>query len=204
VGRICRKGRFFSLEWKRIERVKDDESGESMEPMEEVPRIWLGEDLQSVYYVAERALTSSFFEDFRSFARHIRASYLLSPRRANVNTLSSNLSIFISHEGHKIFNINKIASDFNSLSLLEPFTGIYISKIMSVTVAKYLHKLHCVSKNFTPSCLRNISVDPKSISIIFGSIAQKKNTIRYDTRCYYNVRSKADMSRFNLPHGDDN
>ena len=27
-------------------------------------------------------------------------------------------------------------------------------------------------------------------------------TIRYDTRCYFNVRSKADMSRLNLPHGN--
>jgi len=27
---------------------------------------------------------------------------------------------------------------------------------------------------------------------------------RYDTRCYFNVRSKADMNRLNLPHGDDN
>jgi len=26
------------------------------------------------------------------------------------------------------------------------------------------------------------------------------HTIRYDTRCYFNVRSKADMSRLNLPH----
>jgi len=26
--------------------------------------------------------------------------------------------------------------------------------------------------------------------------------IRYDTRCYFNVRSKADMNRLNLPHGD--
>ena len=29
-------------------------------------------------------------------------------------------------------------------------------------------------------------------------------TIRYDTRCCFNVRSKADMNRLNLPHGDDN
>ena len=29
-------------------------------------------------------------------------------------------------------------------------------------------------------------------------------TIRYDTRCYFNVRSKADMSQLNLPHGTDN
>jgi len=42
------KREVFSLEWKRIERVKDDESGESMEPIEEVPRIWLREDPQSV------------------------------------------------------------------------------------------------------------------------------------------------------------
>ena len=31
-----------------------------------------------------------------------------------------------------------------------------------------------------------------------------KLTIRYDTRCYFNVRSKADISRLNLPHGNDN
>ena len=29
-------------------------------------------------------------------------------------------------------------------------------------------------------------------------------TIRYDTRCYFNMRSKADISRLNLPHGNDN
>jgi len=28
--------------------------------------------------------------------------------------------------------------------------------------------------------------------------------IRYDTRCYFNVRLKADMSQLNLPHGNDN
>ena len=29
-------------------------------------------------------------------------------------------------------------------------------------------------------------------------------TTRYDTRCYFNVRSKADISQLNLPHGTDN
>ena len=29
-------------------------------------------------------------------------------------------------------------------------------------------------------------------------------TIRYDTRCYFNARSKADMSQLNLPHGTNN
>ena len=31
-----------------------------------------------------------------------------------------------------------------------------------------------------------------------------RDTIRYDTRCYFNVRSKADISQLNLPHGNDN
>jgi len=28
--------------------------------------------------------------------------------------------------------------------------------------------------------------------------------VRYDTRCYFNVRSKADMSQLNLLHGNNN
>jgi len=32
----------------------------------------------------------------------------------------------------------------------------------------------------------------------------EKVMIRYDTRCYFDVRSKADMSQLNLPHGIDN
>ena len=30
------------------------------------------------------------------------------------------------------------------------------------------------------------------------------DTIRYETRCYFNVRSKADVSQLNLEHGTDN
>jgi len=42
-----------------------------------------------------------------------------------------------------------------------------------------------------------------AISCVFSSPFSSP-TIRYDTRCYFNVRSKADMSRLNLPHGNDN
>jgi len=28
-----------------------------------------------------------------------------------------------------------------------------------------------------------------------------RGCVRYDTRCYFNLRSKADLSQFNLPHG---
>ena len=37
-----------------------------------------------------------------------------------------------------------------------------------------------------------------------GCGSESANTIRYDTRCYFNVRSKADISQLNLPHGTDN
>jgi len=37
VGRICRKGRFKAWSERKSEGVMDDESGESMELMEEVP-----------------------------------------------------------------------------------------------------------------------------------------------------------------------
>ena len=30
-----------------------------------------------------------------------------------------------------------------------------------------------------------------------------RRTIRYDTRCYFNVRSKADISQLNLQHGNN-
>jgi len=33
-------------------------------------------------------------------------------------------------------------------------------------------------------------------------VHQVSNTIRYDTRCYFDVRSKADTSQLNLPHGN--
>jgi len=39
---------------------------------------------------------------------------------------------------------------------------------------------------------------------VMGYDTIRYDTIRYDTRCYFNLRSKADMSQLNLPHGTDN
>jgi len=36
-----------------------------------------------------------------------------------------------------------------------------------------------------------------------GTVSSDDDTT-YDTRCYFNVRSKADTSQLNLPHGADN
>jgi len=58
-------------------------------------------------------------------------------------------------------------------------------------------------------CLRALAGDNQRIGIrektlefsIVLSILY--DTIRYDTRCYFNVRSKADISQLNLPHGTE-
>jgi len=40
--------------------------------------------------------------------------------------------------------------------------------------------------------------------LLLGAGLAGIDTIRYDTRCYFNVQSKADMSQLNLPHGTNN
>jgi len=42
------------------------------------------------------------------------------------------------------------------------------------------------------------------VSSVINVFEGFEDTIRYDTRCYFNVRSKADISQLNLPHGTDN
>jgi len=37
-----------------------------------------------------------------------------------------------------------------------------------------------------------------------NAISRERPVVRYDTRCYFSVRSKADISQLNLPHGTDN
>ena len=42
------------------------------------------------------------------------------------------------------------------------------------------------------------------VQTICTSLQTDNNTIQNDTRCYFNVRSKADMTQLNLPHGNAN
>ena len=45
-----------------------------------------------------------------------------------------------------------------------------------------------------------VARSPSLLDILLLSLRLK----RYDTGCYFNVRSKADMSQLNLPHGANN
>jgi len=55
--------------------------------------------------------------------------------------------------------------------------------------------------SFVICCCRSLIV---IISNMLIQVWQTTVTMRYDTRCYFNVRSKADTSQLNLPHRTDN
>ena len=69
--------------------------------------------------------------------------------------------------------------------------------------------LHSIFKQFFDS--RDSGGLPCNIAILrqlskvenlnFTSCAGDQHALRYDTRCHFNVRSKADISQLNLPHG---
>ena len=40
--------------------------------------------------------------------------------------------------------------------------------------------------------------------LFFSAVDAGVRNLLYDTRCYFNVRSKVDMSQLNLPQGNDN
>ena len=56
----------------------------------------------------------------------------------------------------------------------------------------------------TPPSSSSTRSDWQNSAEIYCSTLYLYDTIRYDTRCYFNVRSKADISQLNLPHGTDN
>jgi len=78
--------------------------------------------------------------------------------------------------------------------------------LATITVATYYTRSQCGHKNWTAvdDMVLTVTSEQKlnfsELLISYKTFA----TIRYDTRCYFNVRSKANMSRLNLPHGNDN
>jgi len=70
-----------------------------------------------------------------------------------------------------------------------------------------LHAEHVSLPSRTASFGVNRSINQQIFTVakVVQPLARTTSWLmRYDTRCYFNVRSKADMSRLNLPHGNDN
>ena len=98
---------------------------------------------------------------------------------------------------------------------------LYMCRLMSTTVFCIWTGLFRVSKPLNswfiappslpqhfgtkwPDHFSKADCDPGQLLTHFQNSFAEYGTIRYDTRCYFNVRSKADISRLNLPHGTDN
>jgi len=73
-------------------------------------------------------------------------------------------------------------------------------KLLTRSTDYWLKKSHGIYRQIMP----DVFVALFSIKIPNDSLWGRLDTIRYDTRCYFNVRSKADISQLNLPHGTDN
>jgi len=80
-------------------------------------------------------------------------------------------------------------------------------------VQYYTHYPALRTKYYRQLLFEHIIAKPKQW-VIFGTVLEPlpdtptdlstAALTRYDTRCYFNVRSKADISQLNLPHGTDN
>ena len=74
-----------------------------------------------------------------------------------------------------------------------------------------LYLLRCCSySHLRPSCWYTVAYSDDFLRLfpmyVHCNVSKQDTTytIRYDTRCYINVRSKANMSQLNLPPGNDN
>ena len=81
------------------------------------------------------------------------------------------------------------------------------------TTSKSSPILHLLSSHWATSVVRTRVVGVANVGDSLRRLSSLQHriynllahgTIRYDTRCYFNVRSKADISQLNLPHGTDN
>ena len=62
-----------------------------------------------------------------------------------------------------------------------------------------------MSFNLRSSCRLSLTMPERRIETPRAqTVKVGENFIRYDTRCYFNVRLKANMSQLNLLHGTDN
>ena len=82
-------------------------------------------------------------------------------------------------------------------------SGISWATCRQITMPAPHHSVFTGRMPFLPPNQQRQSTEGKKYMLQFR-IFWFWHTIRYDTRCYFNVRSKADISQLNLPHGTDN
>jgi len=94
---------------------------------------------------------------------------------------------------------------WDTLSRMYDFLLVYCSDFRSRGTAVELYRVSPKSEPLNILQQRpQICSDLNKILHTQDDICYKHYYVRYDMRCYFNVRSKADISRLNLPHGNDN
>ena len=78
--------------------------------------------------------------------------------------------------------------------------------VVFFSVTKFIDLFSCIAASLFNK-LTYLLIGPASYVVDTADLTTAGNftfnMIRYDTRCYFNVRSKADMSQLNLPHGNN-
>jgi len=75
-------------------------------------------------------------------------------------------------------------------------------RFQAVTACRcHARKTYSVPRRFSKEFIRGLLY---RVTVDVRCLVGKRITVRYDTRCYFNVRSTADMSQLNLPHGTNN
>jgi len=157
----------------------DDESGESMEPMEEVPLKGLGESEMERLVRGWRVLIpATLFNVDRS--PRVRCAPLT---RANCLHFAARRYMYICSAVCAVVLCPSVRPSVRRTQ------DCSVTKDRADNAARYPRDSE---QNFA-QCSTERDFDRRGLFMI-----------RYDTRCYVNVRSKADMSQLNLPHGTDN
>ena len=127
---------------------------------------------------------------------------LPSPEDVTDRPLAEIYSFWMSNQiNHKVCKKNSL---YQQSSNCRHYTNYWNGTPLQRT-CRHINPLKCmliVSTQILRSLCRYFFVKWRGCTS--GWIRAVRCTIRYDTRCYFNVRSKADISQLNLPHGTDN
>ena len=84
------------------------------------------------------------------------------------------------------------------------YTGSLVEATVGRVILQNCTRVHNIELNWSAVINWRVKTGQRTATVASWDDTIRYDTIRYDAICYFNVRSKADMSQLNLPHGDDN
>ena len=117
--------------------------------------------------------------------------------RLQVDT-SSTLDLLVISRAITSRHLSRPLQVFFSLWLMLPPTF----QLLHLILRYWLWSMVCIAIHVHVPLMARMAVPLVCIQLLFRCWTKLLKSIRYDTRCYFNVRSKADISQLNLPHGN--